>query len=718
MKEKQRIDIPPELVRRAQAGDQAAFSELYQRSGAAVYRTVFSMVRDEDTAWDVHQNSYLLAWKNLGKLEKPEAFLPWLRRIAVNETVKALQKEQPLRFTELTEEDGEELQLPETRPAYLPEPELDRQEAARLVREILDGLPQKQRLILGMYYYEALSVREIADTLGVSQGTVKTQLHLGRKKVEAQVRRLEGEGVKLYGLAPMAFLEALLRRQEPARPLQAGDLRRVLAKTAATGGEPVPLTARPVGSGFFHTVPGRLCAGLLVAAVAAGGFLGWRALRSRGAAPAGDYRPTQTLAVTEPARLSSEDPTEPETALPTEAPTELETAPPTEPPAAERRMENPFTGPLASASDDIFAAVYNEPFALGVPAPTINWNAGGEDRLVIYPRWADSVLSARRIVYDAEGRASIGETPAYSTLCGPGDCVAASLERPAERPCWMLTLRTPDGREADWVLTHSQAGAPSLEYLTDGAFTEEEDAALSDGSELLGEVALRMLGGVGYDTESGRGYIYHILPYDGDNPYIRLGLNRLRALTRALEPFGMNGESFVWNEWYADESTVWTIAESGMTGDTCVLEAGVVHEYYMSELSRESFVEGRGSPKLSVAEKIAGQARLFERDRLLGYGGQTAAEGETLRFRLHGLLVYNPTLAAKTVSVTVNGQAAGDFALTEGHFCTWLPLDFPNEPGDRPMRVELRVTETFLGAPEQAVLDLWPDMSSIFRGGR
>lgn len=714
MKEKQRIDIPPELVRRAQAGDQAAFSELYQRSGAAVYRTIFSMVRDEDTAWDIHQNSYLLAWKHLQKLEKPEAFLPWLRRIAVNETVKELQKEQPLRFAELTEEDGEEPQLPETRPAYQPEQELDRQEAARLVREILDELPQKQRLILGMYYYEELGIREISDTLGVSQSTVKTQLHLGRKKVEARVRRLEAEGVRLYGAAPMAFLLSLLDRQEPARAL--GRTAPSLSAAAAPAEAPVALTARPVGSGFFHTVPGRLCAGLLIAAAAAGGFLSWRALRNLGTAPRGDYRPTETLAVTGPALLSSEDPTE-SVLLSSERTTELETAPPTEAPTAELRMENPFSGPLASASDDIFAAVYNEPFDLGVPAPTENWNAGAADRLVIYPRLADSVLSARRILYDAEGRASIEETPVYSTRCGPEDCIAASLERPAERPCWMLTLRTPDGREADWILTHSQDGAPSLEYLTDGAFTEE-DAALSDGSELLGSVAVRMLGGVGYDTESDRGSLYHILPYDGDNPYIRLGLNRLRAITRALEPFGMNGESFVWNEWYADESTVWTIAKSGMAGDTCVLEAGVVHEYYMVELSRESFVEGQGSPKLSVAEKIAGQARLFERDRLLGYGGQTAAEGETLRFRLHGLLVYNPTLAAKTVSVTVNGQAAGDFALTEGDFFTRLPLDFPNEPGDRAVRVEVRVTETALGAPEQAVLDLWPDMSSIFRGGR
>ena len=323
MKDRQKESIPAELVRRAQAGDREAFGELYQRSGAALWRSVFAMVRDEQTAWDVHQNSYMLAWQSIGKLEKPEAFLPWLRRIAVNEAVKELNRTQPLRFTELTEEDGAEPEIPETRPQRLPEPELDRQEAARLVREILDGLPQRQRLILGMYYYEELSIPEIARALGVTQGTVKTQLHLGRKRVEAQVKGLEDQGVKLYGASPLAFLLALLDRQEPARALSRGAAQAVLSAE-----EPVALTAKAVGTGFFHTALGKLTAGLLAAAVAAGGFLGWQALKTGPGPQAGDYRPTETLLITEPALRASEGPTELETALPTEVP------------AAERRLES------------------------------------------------------------------------------------------------------------------------------------------------------------------------------------------------------------------------------------------------------------------------------------------------------------------------------------------------------------------------------------------
>ncbi|MBO4211640.1 MAG: hypothetical protein J5878_03190, partial [Oscillospiraceae bacterium] len=99
MREVKRIEISPKLIRQAQAGDQEAFAELYRQSGPTVYRTIYSMVQDEDAAWDIHQNAFLLAWQGLAKLEKPEAFLPWLRRIAVREAIKELNKDQPLCFT-------------------------------------------------------------------------------------------------------------------------------------------------------------------------------------------------------------------------------------------------------------------------------------------------------------------------------------------------------------------------------------------------------------------------------------------------------------------------------------------------------------------------------------------------------------------------------------------------------------------------------------------
>ena len=281
MREVKRIEISPKLIRQAQAGDQEAFAELYRQSGPTVYRTIYSMVQDEDAAWDIHQNAFLLAWQGLAKLEKPEAFLPWLRRIAVREAIKELNKDQPLCFTDLANAEEEEPQFEETRDGYQPELQIDKQEAARLVREILDQMPQKQKLIVGMYYYEQYSIKEIAETLNITQGTVKTQLHLGRKRVEAEVRRLEKQGVKLYGLSPMAFLGGLLKRM----PLPAREPAYALAKTltkagAAAGAKTVASAAAPVvlhaTKPFFSTVIGKVVLGVVAAGVVAGGAAGYR----------------------------------------------------------------------------------------------------------------------------------------------------------------------------------------------------------------------------------------------------------------------------------------------------------------------------------------------------------------------------------------------------------------------------------------------------------
>lgn len=146
--------IPPALVAEAKAGDQAAFTELYQRTSAMIYRTIRSMIGDEELVWDVQQDAYLRAWRSLDTLEAPEAFLPWLRRIAVNTAVNALNKRVPMSFSDLAEdEDAQTPELPDLNPDAQPELVLDRKETSRLVRELLKELPPEQQAVVGMHYY-------------------------------------------------------------------------------------------------------------------------------------------------------------------------------------------------------------------------------------------------------------------------------------------------------------------------------------------------------------------------------------------------------------------------------------------------------------------------------------------------------------------------------------------------------------------------------------
>ena len=204
----------------AAKGDQAAISELYNGTYHAVYRTVKALIRDEDTVLDVVQDSYIKAFQSLEQLEDPTHFPAWIKRIAANKAKDYLKKKKPMLFSELEPEDGGELPFRDERQAHLPEAALDRQETTRLMNEILDTLSEEQRMVIGLYYYEELSVREIAELLGCSENTVKSRLNYGRKKVETKVLELEKQGTKLYSLAPIPFLLWLFRNDAAllARP--------------------------------------------------------------------------------------------------------------------------------------------------------------------------------------------------------------------------------------------------------------------------------------------------------------------------------------------------------------------------------------------------------------------------------------------------------------------------------------------------------------------
>lgn len=211
MKQEQTNQALAALVRRARDGDRAAAEALYQQSYPALYRTVRAACRDEATAADVLQESYIQALTHLDELRRPTRFLPWLKRIAVNELRQQLRRKQPTLFSELPAEGDS---LPEPVEYDTPEARLEKKEDAEQIRELLNCLPDGQRTVLILYYCEQYSVKEIAEQLGVSQSTVKSQLHYGRKRLESELQKLEKRGVRLLGAATAPLL---LRRMTAAQ---------------------------------------------------------------------------------------------------------------------------------------------------------------------------------------------------------------------------------------------------------------------------------------------------------------------------------------------------------------------------------------------------------------------------------------------------------------------------------------------------------------------
>jgi RNA polymerase sigma-70 factor (ECF subfamily) len=166
---------------KAQAGNLFAYEELVRRYQRRVYAVAYRIVRRSDVADDVAQETFLRAYRAIGRFEVGRPFAPWVVRIAANLAIN--RKRSP---------NEREQGLPEghaeTRSSS-PSP-LDRlldAEAASVLEQALDDLPEEQRVVFVLRVYEDLSYQEIAETLGISPGTVMSRLSRARTKLRGIV---------------------------------------------------------------------------------------------------------------------------------------------------------------------------------------------------------------------------------------------------------------------------------------------------------------------------------------------------------------------------------------------------------------------------------------------------------------------------------------------------------------------------------------------------
>lgn len=174
-----------ELVTRAKNGDQQALNQLYNDTYRQAYQVAMQMFHDENEAFDILQDSYIKAFNNLSNLKEPSKFKSWFFQIVSNTCRDYLRKRKnnPMFFSDMTYEDdnGEnEIEFVDESTAFSPEENVDYSETKRLVAEMIDNLPDEQRLVLLMYYIEGLSIKEIAQSLEISENTVKSRMNYGK----------------------------------------------------------------------------------------------------------------------------------------------------------------------------------------------------------------------------------------------------------------------------------------------------------------------------------------------------------------------------------------------------------------------------------------------------------------------------------------------------------------------------------------------------------
>ena len=166
-----------ELVRRAQDGDEAAFSMLVREHGESVYRTALSMVSDPDVAEDVAQETFLKAYRALPGFRGDAAFRTWILTIAANAARGALRRSGRRRETDI------DSVAPVASEEASPEDDTVMADEAARARTALEQLPEKQRLSIQLRVDQGLSFREIGDIIGSSEGAARVNYFHGIRRL-------------------------------------------------------------------------------------------------------------------------------------------------------------------------------------------------------------------------------------------------------------------------------------------------------------------------------------------------------------------------------------------------------------------------------------------------------------------------------------------------------------------------------------------------------
>ncbi len=196
------------LVTEIQNGNNGAFNELYKLTNQRAYYVALEFVKKDEDAQDILQESYVKALSKIGELDKPESFQSWLNQIVANKSKDFLKKKKPMLF-EAEENEVFEV-LPDEDLSFRPESSLDQNELQRTVMEVLDELNEEKRACVLMMYFEELSVSEIAQTLEIPEGTVKTRLFAARKDLKEKFAK---RGItSAYSVAPIGVVLWAMRK--------------------------------------------------------------------------------------------------------------------------------------------------------------------------------------------------------------------------------------------------------------------------------------------------------------------------------------------------------------------------------------------------------------------------------------------------------------------------------------------------------------------------
>jgi RNA polymerase sigma-70 factor (ECF subfamily) len=165
-----------ELMARLVAGDQAALDPLMERHHRRLYRIALGYLRDPDLALDVVQETFVKAFQNASRWDARAEVGPWLVRIAVNQSIDQYRRVRRRRVSEEPLAEGDHSSTLTVDDAS-PDRKVLGREIGERIQSALAVLPERQRAVFVLRHCEEMTLEEIADSLQMNLGTVKSALH-------------------------------------------------------------------------------------------------------------------------------------------------------------------------------------------------------------------------------------------------------------------------------------------------------------------------------------------------------------------------------------------------------------------------------------------------------------------------------------------------------------------------------------------------------------
>lgn len=172
------------LINLCKNGDSTAMSDIFAFFKEELLRSAFLLLRSQEDAEDMVSNTFVLFFKTIQRFDNRYPVRPWLHRILRNEINTFFKKRSRKK------ESDQELQFSVDTFEPNQEEEVFCSEELQFLEKALSDLKEEERMILQMFYYEELNIKEIADSLLIPEGTVKSRLFTARNRLSAKIKEL------------------------------------------------------------------------------------------------------------------------------------------------------------------------------------------------------------------------------------------------------------------------------------------------------------------------------------------------------------------------------------------------------------------------------------------------------------------------------------------------------------------------------------------------